>query len=102
MVQIATRLDEAGVPYIQVTHGAGLGGNWLQRGFAPHSGMWMPERRVQRRQADQGFGATTAGLGAMASCDRLDCGARSVHVATRCTKPHFRQHIAYARRAGHG
>ena len=37
MVTIATALDEAGVPYIQVTHGAGLGGNSLQHGFAPHS-----------------------------------------------------------------
>ena len=34
MVRIGTALDEAGMPYIQVTHGAGLGGNSLQHGFA--------------------------------------------------------------------
>ena len=37
MVKVATALDEAGVPLIQVTHGAGLGGNSLQHGFALHS-----------------------------------------------------------------
>ena len=37
MVKVATALDDAGVPYIQVTHGGGLGGNSLQHGFAPHS-----------------------------------------------------------------
>ena len=34
MVTVATSLDDAGVPYVQVTHGAGLGGNLLQHGFA--------------------------------------------------------------------
>ena len=34
MVKVGTALDEAGMPYIQVTHGAGLGGNSLQHGFA--------------------------------------------------------------------
>lgn len=27
MVKVATAMDDAGVPYLQVTHGAGLGGN---------------------------------------------------------------------------
>jgi len=34
MVKVATALDDAGVPMLQVTHGAGLGGNSLQHGFA--------------------------------------------------------------------
>ena len=34
MVKVATAIDAAGVPYLQVTHGAGLGGNSLQHGFA--------------------------------------------------------------------
>ena len=37
MVKIAAALDDAGVPMIQVTHGAGLGGNSLQHGRALHS-----------------------------------------------------------------
>jgi HMGL-like len=35
MVKVATALDDAGIPLIQVTHGAGMGGNSLQHGFAP-------------------------------------------------------------------
>ncbi len=34
MVRFAKALDAAGVPLMQVTHGAGLGGNSLQHGFA--------------------------------------------------------------------
>ena len=37
MVTIATALDEAGVPLLQVTHGAGLGGNSVQHGRAPRT-----------------------------------------------------------------
>ena len=34
MVKVAKAMDDCGVPYIQVTHGAGLGGNSIQHGFA--------------------------------------------------------------------
>ena len=33
MVKVATALDDAGVPLLQVTHGAGLGGNSLAARF---------------------------------------------------------------------
>jgi len=102
MVKIASALDAAGVPYIQVTHGAGLGGNSLQHGFAPHSNEEYLSAVCSAVKRSKVSVLLLPGLGTMRELQSAyDCGARSVHVATHCTEADTSpQHIAYARKLG--
>ncbi|HJW04772.1 MAG TPA: 4-hydroxy-2-oxovalerate aldolase [Azospira sp.] len=102
MVSIATALDDAGVPLIQVTHGAGLGGNSLQHGFALHSNEEYLNAVVPKLKQAKVSVLLIPGLGTMRELQSAyDCGARSVHVATHCTEADTApQHIAYARKLG--
>jgi 4-hydroxy-2-oxovalerate/4-hydroxy-2-oxohexanoate aldolase len=102
MALIAGSLDKAGVPMLQVSHGAGLGGNSLQHGFALHSNeeYWDAVAEVLTQATMSTL--LIPGLGTM---DELrvayDHGVRSVHVATHCTEADTSpQHIACARELG--
>lgn len=102
MVSVATALDEAGVPLIQVTHGGGLGGNSLQHGFALHSNEEYLQAVVPKMKQAKVSVLLIPGLGTMKELQSAyECGARSVHVATHCTEADTApQHIAYARKLG--
>jgi 4-hydroxy-2-oxovalerate/4-hydroxy-2-oxohexanoate aldolase len=102
MVTLATALDDAGVPYLQVTHGAGLGGNSLQHGFALASNEEYISAVAARMKRAKVSVLLLPGLGTMKELQSAyDCGARSVHVATHCTEADTApQHIAYARKLG--
>ncbi|MCA0188545.1 MAG: 4-hydroxy-2-oxovalerate aldolase, partial [Proteobacteria bacterium] len=102
MVKVATALDAAGMPYIQVTHGAGLGGNSLQHGFAPHSNEDYISAVASKMKQAKVSVLLIPGLGTMRELQSAyDCGARSVHVATHCTEADTApQHIAFARKLG--
>lgn len=102
MAVVAKALDEAGVPLLQVSHGAGLGGNSLQHGFALHS-----NEEYWDAVADVLTQATMStllipGLGTMKELRvAYEHGVRSVHVATHCTEADTSpQHIACARELG--
>ncbi len=102
MVHVATALDDAGVPLIQVTHGAGIGGNSLQHGFALASNEEYLSAVVPKLRRAKVSVLLIPGLGTMKGLQSAyDCGARSVHVATHCTEADTSpQHIAFARRLG--
>ena len=102
MVRVATALDEAGVPYIQVTHGGGLGGNSLQHGFALASNEEYISAVAEKMKQAKISVLLIPGLGTMKELQSAyDCGARSVHVATHCTEADTSpQHIAFARKLG--
>ncbi|TXT37033.1 MAG: 4-hydroxy 2-oxovalerate aldolase [Comamonadaceae bacterium] len=102
MVSVATALDDAGVPLIQVTHGGGLGGNSLQHGFALHSNEEYLQAVVPKMKQAKVSVLLIPGLGTMKELQSaFECGARSVHVATHCTEADTSpQHIAFARKLG--
>ena len=102
MVQVATALDRANVPMLQVTHGAGLGGNSIQHGRAPATNAEYISAVAEKMTQATVSVLLIPGLGTM---DELDeayaAGARSVHVATHSTEADTSpQHIAHARKLG--
>ena len=102
MVKVAKAMDDAGVPYIQVTHGAGLGGNSLQHGFALASNEEYISAVAEAVKQTIISVLLIPGLGTMKELKSAhDNGARSVHVATHCTEADTSpQHIAFARELG--
>ncbi|MBR0565578.1 4-hydroxy-2-oxovalerate aldolase [Azoarcus sp. L1K30] len=102
MVKVATALDGAGVPYIQVTHGAGMGGNSLQHGFALASNEEYIGAVAAAVKQTRISVLLIPGLGTMRELQAAyEAGARSVHVATHCTEADTSpQHIAYCRKLG--
>ncbi len=102
MVKVATALDAAGVPMIQVSHGAGMGGNSLQHGFALASNEEYLLAVCPKMKQTKVSVLLIPGLGTMKELQSAyECGARSVHVATHCTEADTSpQHIAFARKLG--
>jgi 4-hydroxy-2-oxovalerate/4-hydroxy-2-oxohexanoate aldolase len=100
MTRLATALDEAGVPLIQVTHGDGLGGASRNYGFPRHSNEAYLRAVVPVLRRAKVSVLLVPGLGTMRELQSArDCGAHSVHVATHCTEADVaEQHIGFARR----
>jgi len=102
MVSIATGLDAAGIPLIEVTHGDGLGGSSVNYGFPAHTdeeylGTVIPKMKNAKVSA-----LLLPGIGTV---DHLkmarDLGVNTIRVATHCTEADVsEQHITMARKLG--
>ena len=98
MVDIATGLDEAGMPLIEVTHGDGLGGTSVNYGFPAHSdeeylGAVIPKMKNAKVSALLLPGIGTVDHLRMAK----DLGVNTIRVATHCTEADVsEQHIGLA------
>lgn len=96
MVDIATGLDEAGMPLIEVTHGDGLGGASVNYGFPAHSdeeylGAVIPKMKQAKVSALLLPGIGTVDHLLMAK----EVGVSCIRVATHCTEADVsQQHIA--------
>ena len=102
MVAIATALDSAGVPLIEVTHGDGLGGASVNYGFPAHSDEDYLRAVIPRLKRAKVSVLLLPGIGTV---DHLRmahaCGASTVHVATHCTEADVsEQHISLSRELG--
>ncbi|MBI2964316.1 MAG: 4-hydroxy-2-oxovalerate aldolase [Deltaproteobacteria bacterium] len=102
MIAVATGLDEAGVPLVEVTHGDGLGGASLNYGFPRHSDEEYLRAVVPRMKRARVSVLLIPGIGTI---DELriaaGCGAGCVRVATHCTEADIaEQHVGIGRALG--
>jgi 4-hydroxy-2-oxovalerate/4-hydroxy-2-oxohexanoate aldolase len=102
MIDVASALDAAGVPLIEVTHGDGLGGASVNYGFPAHSDEQYLRAVVPQMKQASISALLIPGIGTVEHL-RLahDCGVRTIRVATHCTEADVaEQHIGEARRLG--
>lgn len=102
MVAVATALDEAGVPLIEVTHGDGLGGASINYGFPANGDEDYLRAVVPHMRRAKISALLLPGIGTV---DHLrmakDCGVQTIRVATHCTEADVsEQHISLAAKLG--
>lgn len=102
MVAVATALDDAGVPMIEVTHGDGLGGASLNYGFPAHSDEQYLRAVIPRLRRAKVSALLLPGIGTVEHLLMArDCGVSTIRVATHCTEADVsEQHIGRARELG--
>jgi 4-hydroxy-2-oxovalerate/4-hydroxy-2-oxohexanoate aldolase len=99
MVAIASALDAAGVPLIEVTHGDGLAGASVNYGFPAHSDeeyLRAVRPHVKRAKISA---LLLPGIGTVPDLEMAaDCGVDTLRVATHCTEADVsEQHIKKSR-----
>ena len=102
MIDVATGLDEAGIPLIEVTHGDGLGGSSVNYGFPAHTDEEYLGTVIPRMKNAKVSALLLPGIGTV---DHLrmakDLGVNTIRVATHCTEADVsEQHIGLARELG--
>ncbi|MDX9766550.1 MAG: 4-hydroxy-2-oxovalerate aldolase [Ectothiorhodospiraceae bacterium] len=102
MIAIASGLDQAGVPMIEVTHGDGLAGASVNYGFPAHSDEEYL-RAVRPHVKNAKISALLLpGIGTVNELKMAhDCGIDTLRVATHCTEADVsEQHIGMSRKLG--
>ena len=99
---VATALDAAGVPLIEVTHGDGLGGSSINYGFPAHTDEEYLSAVLPLMKTAKVSALLLPGIGTV---DHLrmaqSLGVHTIRVATHCTEADVsEQHITLARRFG--
>ncbi len=102
MVAIATALDDAGVPLIEVTHGDGLGGNSVNYGFAAATDEEYLKAVIPNLKQAKVSALLLPGIGTVNHLKMAhDVGVATIRVATHSTEADVsEQHITAARKLG--
>ncbi|HBO11244.1 MAG TPA: 4-hydroxy-2-oxovalerate aldolase [Halieaceae bacterium] len=98
MVTIATAMDEAGIPMIEVTHGDGLGGASVNYGFPAASDEDYLRAVCGAVKRTKVSALLLPGIGTVDHLEMaLDCGISTIRVATHCTEADVsEQHLTMA------
>lgn len=99
---IAEGLDRCGVPFIELSHGDGLGGSSYTYGFSKTDEFELLSAASEVIKTGRLTVLLLPGIGTIADLERAyDCGARAVRVATHVTEGDVSaQHIAAAKKTG--
>jgi len=102
MASIAIAADEAGMPWLEVTHGDGLGGGSVNYGFGAHSDFDYLRAVIPQVKRAKVSALLLPGIGTVDMLkEAMDCGIAGVRVATHCTEADCaEQHITYAAKTG--
>ena len=98
MVDIATAMDDAGIPMIEVTHGDGLGGASVNYGFPAASDEDYLTAVCKAVKNTKVSALLLPGIGTVDHLQMaVDCGISTIRVATHCTEADVsEQHIHMA------
>ncbi len=102
LVSIATGLDEAGVPLIEITHGDGLGGASINYGFPLHSDEEALRTVVPLMTRAKISALLLPGIGTVDDLRMAAaCGVATIRVATHCTEADVSaQHLGLSKKLG--
>lgn len=102
MIEVATGLDDAGMPLIEITHGDGLGGASVNYGFPAHSDEEYLKAVVPKMKQAKISALLLPGIGTVDELKMAaDCGVSTIRVATHCTEADVsQQHIGMASKMG--
>ncbi|MGH8434652.1 MAG: 4-hydroxy-2-oxovalerate aldolase [Pseudomonas sp.] len=102
MVKVASGLDAAGIPLIEVTHGDGLGGASLNYGFPAHSDEEYFAAVVPMMKQAKISALLLPGIGTVEHLKMAhEHGVSTIRVATHCTEADVsQQHIGMAAKMG--
>ncbi len=102
VVAVTKGLADAGVPYIEVSHGDGLAGSSLQYGLSAVNEMELIEAAVSVAGDSKIAVLLLPGIGTLTELkEAADLGAKMARIATHVTEADVApQHIAYAKELG--